>query len=362
MKKAILFKSKKRFSSFREKLLRYGVEFEILDFSEQEWIEFDYSDVDFVIYFPSFRFTSNHPLSLHEVHDNLMYIHSQYPRLKIFPDPNVIKYYNDKYRQFLFLKKNMFPIPKTIALFSERSVDLASETLGYPMVVKNRYGASGGTVFRVFEKKELLRLFKISQMNLFNYESVRYFLSMLKEREFYYHLIKERNASYPFLSPPLLAQEFVTISRDLKTVVGDGKVVEAHWRYKANDEMWKVNIDAGGVGVWSKVDQAAIDVSVRLARELDARWINLDLIERDGEFLITEFSPVWHHYAYKEKPTFVYNDDYDIEMPLEVSLDLERIIVESLMGEGNTYRECSNRSSGSDHLASAADGSSVWGE
>ena len=51
----------------------------------------------------------------------------------------------------------------------------------------------------------------------------------------------------------------------------------------------------------------------------------------DGQFLITEFSPVWHHYAYQEKSSFVYKDDYNITMPLEVSLDLERIIVESLL-------------------------------
>ena len=52
-----------------------------------------------------------------------------------------------------------------------------------------------------------------------------------------------------------------------------------------------------------------------------------------GEFLITEFSPVWHHYKYKEKPDFIYRDNYNINIPLEVSLDLERIIVESMFDD-----------------------------
>ena len=338
MKKAVLFKSDNRFSSFQKKLLEYGVKYNILDFAEQEWMNYDYSDIDFIIYYPTFKYTSNHPLALHEVHDNLLYINAKYPNVKIFPDPKVIKYYNDKYRQFLFLRGNNFPIPETIPLFCEDSVDLADQTLGYPMVIKNRYGASGSAVFRVYNKNELLKLYRISKMDFFNYGSAKYFLNMLTERGFYYHLIKDKKASYPLLSPPLLAQEFVKISRDLKTVVGNYKVVEAHWRYQADESMWKVNIDAGGVGVWSKVDEAAIEVSERLARELGASWINLDMIEQEGEFLITEFSPVWHHYAYREKPSFVYEDDYNIEPPLEVSLDLERIIIESLI-DGESWNQ-----------------------
>ena len=136
---------------------------------------------------------------------------------------------------------------------------------------------------------------------------------------------------YPFLSAPLLAQKFIKLDRDLKTVVGKGKVVEAHWRFQADEDMWKVNIDGGGTGVWGQVPQEALDLSVRLAEELKVSWLNLDLIMENDKFLITEFSPVWHHYAYKEKPSFVYKDDYNIDVPLEISLDLERIIVESLI-------------------------------
>lgn len=327
----VLFKSKERFESFKKKLWEYDVNPIVLDFESLDWIEFDYSNIDFIIYYPSFKYSSNHPLALQEVYDNLMFIHSRFPHIKMYPDPKLIPYYNDKYKQYLFLRRNGYPIPETIPLFSEESVELADTELGYPMVIKNRYGAGGGAVFQVFNKKELDEYFRFSKLNLFNLGSAKYFLKLLSKRIFYYWLIKGKRMIYPFLSAPLLAQKFIKMDRDLKTVVGNYKVVEAHWRIKANEEMWKVNIDGGGIGEWSEIPEEATMVSERLARDLEASWINIDLIPSDGKFLITEFSPVWHHYAYKEKPTFVYKEDYNIGMPLEVSLDLEKLIVESLI-------------------------------
>ncbi len=329
--RAVLFKSVERHQAFKDQLGKRNIECNVLDFTKQEWIDYDYSNIDMIIYFSSFNYSSNHPHALYEVYDNLMYIKEKYSNIVMFPDPNIIKYYNDKYRQFLFLKSRNYPIPRTIPLLSTEAVDIADRELGYPMIIKNRYGAGGGSVFRVSNKKELLKYYNLSTLNVFNLDSAKYFASMLKERIFYYWLIKAKKMIYPFFSPPLIAQQYVQIDRDLKTVIGNHKVVEAHWRHQANKEQWKVNIDGGGIGKWSYVPQEAIDISERLAKDLNTMWLNIDLLYSEGEFLITEFSPVWHHYAYKEKPTFVYADDYNIEMPLEISLDLERIIVESLI-------------------------------
>lgn len=329
--KAVLFKSKERFASFRKMLEEYGVDCTFLDFSSQEWIDHDYSDTDFLIYYPSFSYSSNHPLALYEVYDNLIHLNRAYPGIKMYPDPKIICFYNDKYRQYLFLKSRNYPIPETLPLFSEESVGLAEERLGFPMVLKNRYGAGGGAVFKVFNRKELLSFYRMSTLDLFNPGTVKYLLSLVSKRIFYYHLIKARRMTYPFLSPPLLAQKFLTLDRDIKTVVGGGKVVEAHWRLQANEAQWKVNIDGGGIGEWSRVPREVIDVSERLARDLDATWLNIDIIPSEGNYYITEFSPVWHHYAYREKPSFVYRDDYNIDVPLEESLNLEKMIVRSLM-------------------------------
>ncbi len=309
-----------------------GVACTVLDFALHDWIDYDYSDTDFLIYYPSFNYSSNHPLALYEVYDNLLHLNRMFPNMKIYPDPKVIGFYNDKYRQYLFLSNRNYPIPETLPLFSEDSVRLAEERLGFPMVVKNRYGAGGGSVFKVSNRKELLAYYKLSSLNLFNLDAFKYLLSLVTKRIFCYHLIKAKRMMYPFLSPPLLAQKYLTLDRDLKTVVGGYKVVEAHWRLQANENQWKVNIDGGGIGVWSCVPIEVIDLSERLARDLEASWLNIDIIPSEGNYYITEFSPVWHHYAYKEKPSFVYEDDYNIEVPLEESLNLEKIIVESLMG------------------------------
>lgn len=332
---AVLFRSKVRFESFKNKLSDYGINYTVLNFDSLDWLDYDFSKVDIIIYYPLFQFSSNCPLALQEVQDNLLHIHSRYPGIKMYPDPKIIGYYNDKYRQYLFMKANNFPMPLTLPLYSQTALKKAEDLLGFPMVIKNRYGAGGGYVFKVSSQKELEKYYKLSTFNFFNLSSASYFVNLLLKRIFYYHLIKEKKMPYPFLSYPLLAQKFIPHDRDLKTVVGNYKVVEAHWRRKADELMWKVNIDGGGIGEWSQVPQEAIELSIRLAQKLKTSWVNLDLLNNDGQYLITEFSPVWHHYAYKEKASFVYKEDYNIDTPLEISLDLERMIIESLISDVN---------------------------
>jgi hypothetical protein len=329
--KAVLIKSHERFDSFHRKLNEYGIDCTILDFSEHGWIDFDYADIDFLIFYPSFEYSANYSLSLFKVHDNLVHIHHNYPKLIMYPDPEIIYFYNDKYRQYLFLKSHSFPIPPTIPLFSKNSVESAHKELGYPIVIKNRYGAGGGAVFLANNKKELESYYRIASFDFVHIGAVKYFFEILKKRKFYYFLIKERQMPYPFLSPPLLAQKFISTDKDLKTVVCNGQVVEGHWRVQASQNQWKVNIDGGGIGLWSNIPEDAIRISKKLSRELNASWINLDLMPAGETFFITEFSPVWHHYAYREKSSFVYKEDYNINPPLEISLDLERIIIESLI-------------------------------
>lgn len=329
--RAVLFRSERRFDAFLSRLREHGVRVDVLDFDQPEWMEYDYAQADFLIYFPQFAFTSNHPQALFRVQDNLDFIHERYPHLGMFPDPKLIRYYSDKYRQLLFLKRSGLPFPETYPLTSAAMVDVAAQRLGYPLVVKNRYGAGGDYVFKVDSRRELDELYRLSSLDLVHGRALKQAWRALTNRAFYWHLLKDRRMAYPFLSPPLLAQRFIEHSSDLKTVVGDGEVVEAHWRHSADTGMWKMNIDGGGIGEWSRVPDEALRVSEELARQLQAKWLNIDLMVSNGRYLISEFSPVWHHYAYKEKESFVYKDDYNIRMPLEKSLDLERIIVESFV-------------------------------
>ena len=330
MYKVVLFKSEHRFEEFRAELERQSFEVVVLDFDLNEWSQFDFNDVFAIVYFPAFSYSSNHPQALYTVKDNLHYIHARYPHLEIFPDANVIEFYSDKYRQMLFLQSCGMAHPDTYALVSPTTLDLAEQKLGYPMVVKNRFGAGGDYVFRVENRKQLEHFYRLSVMNFLGWQELLFFARRIFTRRFFYHLIRERRMEYPFLSPPLLAQRFVQHDRDLKTVVGGGSVVEAHWRIRSDPEMWKMNIDGGGIGEWSAVPQEAIDLSCALAKELDASWVNVDLIHDGTRFLVSEFSPVWHHYGYKEQSSFVYKEDYNIDVPLEESLNLEFIIVSAL--------------------------------
>ena len=80
--------------AFKDKLDQYDIDTTVLDFKTHEWVDFDYGKIDFIIYYPSFEYSSSHPLALNNVYDNLMFIHSEYPNIKIYPDPSIIKYYN----------------------------------------------------------------------------------------------------------------------------------------------------------------------------------------------------------------------------------------------------------------------------
>lgn len=342
MLRAVLFKNHKRFDDFKTALEESGVTVDVLDFADPDWWNYNFSEVDIVVYYPSFQFSSNHPQAVSHVRDNLGQLHQLYPHLVIYPEPNVYSFYNDKYTQYLFLSKTGFPVPQTIPLVSTRAVDEAVAKLGFPIVVKNRYGAGGDFVFRVESERDIHNFFKLSQLDLLNEEFVVRSLRSLLKRETYYHLLKARQAKYPLLSPPLIAQEFLTIQRDLKLVVVDGEVVEGHWRLPANEAMWKVNIDGGGVGVWSHIPTEALNIGVELAERLEARSLNIDLILQEDGFLISEFSPVWHHYRYKEKESFRYESDYNLPMPLLEALDLERLLVKSLVGAVEEKRELSN--------------------
>ncbi len=335
--RAILFRSPSRFEAFEEALGKRGIRFDVLSFDDRRWMDYDFGKAGIAIYFPMFRYSSNHPQALWDVQANLSHIVSRNRNIRMFPDPHLVDFYNDKYRQYLYLSSNGYPIPETIPLLSVESVDAADKNIGYPMVVKNRFGAGGDYVFMVSSRSELNSFYKLSCLDFFNVPGFFYFLRRVLRRRFFYDLIKARQLEYPFLSFPLLAQKYIPHERDLKVVVGSGKVVEGHWRYRADENKWKVNIDGGGIGEWSFIQPEAMELSLSLAKSLGARWLNLDILMIDNRPIISEFSPVWHHYAYKEKESFVYRDDYNVGIPLQTGLNLEWLIVESLLNPNTSF-------------------------
>jgi len=203
MMKVIVFKSNNRFDSFVDELKLRDVEIIVLDFDDSEWVGFDYSDIELVIYYPNFEFSSNYHLSLYKVHDNLKYLADRYPDLNIYPDPRLIDYYSDKYKQYLFLSSNKLPYPETMPVFSSENINTITSKIGFPLIIKNRYGAGGDYVYKINNTKMLLKYFNLSAFNFVNISSLSYYLFFILRKEYFYWLVKRRKMQYPFLSFPL---------------------------------------------------------------------------------------------------------------------------------------------------------------
>lgn len=327
-----LFRSDNRFDSFVGKFREHGCDVEILDFRDPAWQGVDYGRFDLIFLYPTFQYSSNHPLALRWVKDNLAHLHRCFPDVPMFPDPSMLEFYGDKYLQHLFLDARGLPTPRTIALEGDIAMGKAIE-LGFPQVVKNRFGAGGDQVWLVNSAEELRSLQECAEMRFGGRGPRSRVLRELFSRLFLRGFRRGRPAVYPFLSPPLVAQEFLPHEADLKTVTCDNRVVEAHWREKGPDGGWKANIDGGGVGIWGHVPDSAIDLSHRLSRALGAKWVNADFLVSGDKFTISEFSPVWHHYGYKENPNFEYRSDYNFPLDPVAASDLEELIVTSYLGK-----------------------------
>ena len=332
--KVALFRSERRFDLFSRKLRDHDCHVVEFSFDSIDWHLHDYSSYDCLIYFPSFLGSSSRPDSLLAVKNNLRFLAGQYPCLPMFPDPRLFNFYSDKYEQYLFLSKNGFPTAQTLPITSVKSLDVIDEQIGYPCVLKNRYGAGGDYVFIVRSRAELAGFVAFANLQFSNWRSLRLLLSTVFSRKFLRAFFGGREAAYPFLSLPLMVQEFVEHDKDLKLVIGDDVVVEGHWRRKASSNMWKMNIDGGGIGEWSEISEDIQSLGVSLSRALRAKWLNVDLIFRGDEALISEFSPVWHHYAFKENDRFIYLDNYNLSRSPEEAADLEELIVTSYLPKG----------------------------
>ena len=174
MTKAVIFQSTKRSDAFRESLERRDVAVTTLDFDDHAWTTYDFDDVDIIIYYPHFEQSSDHPLALSRVKDGLLGLHRAFPHILMYPDPRLVHYYNDKYRQFLMLNRRGIPIPQTMPLFSAACTERAVSELGLPLVVKNRFGAGGESVVLVESHEKLLQLFEVSQMTIGNFGALMY--------------------------------------------------------------------------------------------------------------------------------------------------------------------------------------------
>jgi hypothetical protein len=326
-----LVKSSDRLHAFSGELVRQGYRVVEIDLEDEALFRGrELARFNVIIYYPRFALASSHPQALRHVQDQLAEIHRRYPSIRMFPDPVLFPYYSDKVRQHYFLTSTDFPVARSYLLDSDESITRIARELGFPVVLKNRYGAGGDQVFRIDDVSALREWREVSRMRFGGSKARLWLLRKLFSRATIRGFFGERELYYPFLSAPLIAQEFIPHDTDLKVVVIDGVAMEFHWRKKAHREMWKMNIDGGAIGEWSYVPPEPLRLAERLANHLGAKWLNVDLMRKGDEWLISEFSPVWHHYRYKEYPSLVYCSDYNGPLDAEAASNLERLIVSSL--------------------------------
>ena len=78
----------------------------------------------------------------------------------VVSDPETIELCYDKYGTFKFLKENKFPFPKTFISLNEVLMEIKSETIKFPLLIKPRKGSASIEIEKIFNITELRDKFK----------------------------------------------------------------------------------------------------------------------------------------------------------------------------------------------------------
>lgn len=87
----------------------------------------------------------------------------------------------------------------------------------------------------------------------------------------------------------LYVQEYLPIDRDVRVVIVGDQVVTAYWRTQAEQGFYN-NVARGGQIVTGDVPAAAIELALRLARELEVDHAGFDIALVDGYPYVLEFN------------------------------------------------------------------------
>jgi len=178
--------------------------------------------------------------------------------VRLFNSAESIRLADDKMLTHIALTAAGIPQPRTISsplCFTDGEDDFADTVereLGYPIVVKNCYGAFGRQVWLVKNKEELLA----------------------KRAE----LRRE----------PHIYQEYVECgAQDIRVIVIGGTPVAAMRRHAAAGE-FRANAELGGTGEAIALTEELSSLAVRSADALGLCYAGVDILESDRGYLVTE--------------------------------------------------------------------------
>ena len=186
--------------------------------------------------------------------------------VRLFNGADAIRLADDKMLTHLSLLQAGVPMPKTIPspLFFAGEDDpfflknVVGE-LGFPLVVKNCFGAFGRQVFLAHNEKELFSL---------------------REK-----LLRE----------PHLYQEYIECgASDIRVIVIGGKAVAAMRRKAAKEGEFRANAELGGTGEKLELSAACASLAEKAASAIGLCYAGVDLIEKEGSYLLIEINSNAH--------------------------------------------------------------------
>lgn len=87
----------------------------------------------------------------------------------------------------------------------------------------------------------------------------------------------------------LYVQEYLPIEKDIRVVVVGGRVITAYWRHQAEQGFYN-NIAKGGRVDYAEVPQAALDLALRVANDLDVNHAGFDIAMIGSHPYLLEFN------------------------------------------------------------------------
>ncbi|SFM35997.1 ATP-grasp domain-containing protein [Marinobacter zhejiangensis] len=87
----------------------------------------------------------------------------------------------------------------------------------------------------------------------------------------------------------LYAQEYLPIDRDIRVVIVGDQVVTAYWRHQSDQGFYN-NVARGGRIDTSPVPEAALELALRLARDLDVNHAGFDIAMVGNHPYVLEFN------------------------------------------------------------------------
>jgi ribosomal protein S6--L-glutamate ligase len=180
---------------------------------------------------------------------------------ELFPSLSSYYYAGDKIRQSRLFNMMELPHPRT-RIYFPRHHQLILRDFTFPFIAKIPRGCdSGRGVYLIRNQKELQD-----------------------------YLIRTKIA---------YIQEYFPISRDLRVVVIQGRVILAYWREAAQGE-FRTNVARGGRIDFSEVPPEAINLSLEVARRCDFNDIGIDILMHEGQFYVLEVNLNYGRHGFQQ--------------------------------------------------------------